>query len=367
MTYTGFVNGDNAGSLGGSLVFTTSATTSSSVGGYAITPSGLTSSNYTITFAGGTLNVSPAALTVTATTNTKVYDGTTSAAAIPAITGGTLATGDTANFTETYDTKNVGTGKTLTATGSVNDGNGGNNYAVTFITNTTGAITVRAITVSATSNTKIYDGTTSAVAIPTVTTGTLAAGDSGSFTETYDTKNVGTGKTLTATGSVNDGNGGNNYAVSFIADTTGAITARAITVTATTNTKIYDGTISAAAIPTVTGGTLAAGDTGSFTETYDTKNVGTGKTLTATGSVNDGNGGNNYTVSFIADTTGAITARDDHRDGNHQYQDLRRHHQRRSHSDGHRGTLATGDTANFTETYDTKNVGTGKTLTATGT
>ncbi len=158
-------------------------------------------------------------------------------------------------------------------------------------------------------------------------------GDSGSFTETYDTKNVGTGKTLTATGTVNDGNGGNNYAVTFVADTTGAITARAITVTATTNTKIYDGTTSAAAMPTVTGGTLAAGDTGNFTETYDTKNVGTGKTLTATGSVNDGNGGNNYAVTFIADTTGAITARAITVTATTQYQDLRRHHQRHGHSD----------------------------------
>ena len=78
---------------------------------------------------------------MTAATNTKVYDGNNQRRGAPTITGGTLATGDTANFTETYDTKNVGTGKTLTASGTVNDGNGGNNYAVTFVTNTTGAIT----------------------------------------------------------------------------------------------------------------------------------------------------------------------------------------------------------------------------------
>ncbi len=50
----------------------------------------------------------------------------------PTITG-TVVSGDTPNFTESYDTKNAGTGKTLTATGVVNDGNGGNNYAVTFV------------------------------------------------------------------------------------------------------------------------------------------------------------------------------------------------------------------------------------------
>src|ERR687887_36806 len=65
---------------------------------------------------------------VTAATNTKVYDATTSAAATPTITSGTLVSGDTANFTESYDNKNVGTGKTLTPSGSVNDGNGGNKH-----------------------------------------------------------------------------------------------------------------------------------------------------------------------------------------------------------------------------------------------
>ena len=119
--------------------------------------------------------VTAESITVTAATNTKGYDGTRSAAATPTITGGTLVTGDSANFTETYDSKNVGTGKTLTATGSVNDGNSGNNYTVTFVTNTTGAITARAITVTAATNTKTYDGTTSAAAIPTITTGTWPA------------------------------------------------------------------------------------------------------------------------------------------------------------------------------------------------
>jgi hypothetical protein len=57
-----------------------------------------------------------------------------------------LFPGDTAAFTETFDTPNAGTGKTLTPAGSVNDGNGGNNYAVTVATNSAGQIEVRAIT-----------------------------------------------------------------------------------------------------------------------------------------------------------------------------------------------------------------------------
>ena len=128
---------------------------------------------------------------------------------------------------------------------------------MTFVTNTTGSITARAITVTAAASTKVYDGTTSSTATPTITGGSLATGDTAAFSETFDTKNVGTGKTLTAAGSVNDGNSGNNYAVTFVANTTGSITARAITVTAATSTKSYDGTTSSTAAPTITAGSLA--------------------------------------------------------------------------------------------------------------
>src|SRR5258707_4595790 len=45
----------------------------------------------------------------------------------PTITSGALQTGDTTTaFSQTFDTRNAGTGKTLTATGVVNDGNSGN-------------------------------------------------------------------------------------------------------------------------------------------------------------------------------------------------------------------------------------------------
>ena len=60
--------------------------------------------------------------------------------------------------------------------------------------------------------------------------------------------------------------------------------------------------------PTITAGSLAAGDTAAFSETYDTPAIGTGKTLTPAGSVNDGDGGNDYAVTFVANTTGVINA-----------------------------------------------------------
>ena len=47
---------------------------------------------------------------------------------------------------------------------------------------------------------------------------------------------------MTPGGTVNDGNGGNNYACTFTPVTSGTITALAITVTAVADTKTYDGT-----------------------------------------------------------------------------------------------------------------------------
>ena len=54
---TGFVAGDDASDLLGTLVFSTPATAASPPGSYPITPSGLHSPNYTISFVDGTLTV----------------------------------------------------------------------------------------------------------------------------------------------------------------------------------------------------------------------------------------------------------------------------------------------------------------------
>jgi len=59
-TFTGFVNGDGPGNLTGSLALTTGATSSSPPGPYAIVPSGVTASNYAISFVNGTLTVAQA-------------------------------------------------------------------------------------------------------------------------------------------------------------------------------------------------------------------------------------------------------------------------------------------------------------------
>ena len=71
VSYSGFVSGDDATALGGTLNLTREV--GEEVGSYAITASGYTSSNYTIGYTDGTLDITPAALMVTAEDKTKVY------------------------------------------------------------------------------------------------------------------------------------------------------------------------------------------------------------------------------------------------------------------------------------------------------
>ncbi|NWJ45281.1 MAG: Ig-like domain repeat protein [Chloroflexi bacterium] len=66
VTYTGLIPGETANVLGGTLAFTTVAGATSVPGVYSVTPSGLTSSNYAITFLPGNLTVNKASSSVVA-------------------------------------------------------------------------------------------------------------------------------------------------------------------------------------------------------------------------------------------------------------------------------------------------------------
>ena len=89
------------------------------------------------------------------------------------------------------------------------------------------------------------------------------------------------------------------------------ITAVALPVAFPTDNRVYDGTISSAVVPVV--GALFGGDAigTAATQSFDTKHVGVGKTLSASGLVvSDGNGGNNYAISYVADKIGRASWRE---------------------------------------------------------
>ena len=74
-SYSGFVNGDTSASLTTQPTLSTTATASSHVSGnpYTIMASGAADSDYSITYATGSLTVTPAALTITPYNQTKAY------------------------------------------------------------------------------------------------------------------------------------------------------------------------------------------------------------------------------------------------------------------------------------------------------
>ena len=88
-SYGGFVNGDTTSVLSGAPGLTTSATVTSPVGIYLITATNgtLAATNYSFSFVNGTLTVSNAALTVTASNQSKIYGQTLAFAGTEFTTG----------------------------------------------------------------------------------------------------------------------------------------------------------------------------------------------------------------------------------------------------------------------------------------
>ena len=263
--------------------------------------------NYAVTLHSAAGTITPAALTISAVTDSKTYDGTMASAASPAV--GTLYGTDSVVATQAFGSKDVlGTdGSTLSVVSyTVSDGNGGADYLVSTTT-AAGTITLAALTISAVTDGKTYDGTTTSAASPAV--GTLYGTDSVVATQAFGSKDVlGTdGSTLAVVSyTVSDGNGGADYLVSTTA-AAGTITPAALTISAVTDGKTYDGTMASAASPAV--GMLYGTDTVVATQAFGSKHVlGTdGSTLSvASYTVSDGNGGADYLVSTTT-AAGTIT------------------------------------------------------------
>ncbi len=241
LTYT------TSGLIGGDVATgTLSRATGENIGTYLISLGSVTSgANYDTVLAAApvTFEITTRPITVTATTNSKEYDGNASALALPAITSGSLAFSDTANFIQTYSSVNFGSGITLTPSGSVSDGNSGNNYAVTFVASSTGSITKKALTLTGVSAlNKSYDGNAVAVLTGTAALNGIISPDVvsivGSPVGTFATSSVGT-STVTITGYSLGGASAGNYTLTT-PTVTAAITPRVITVTPDSGqTKVY--------------------------------------------------------------------------------------------------------------------------------
>jgi hypothetical protein len=348
----------------------TSSSPAVNVGSYVLDGSGLYSSQlgYDLAVTNGSLTINPATLTISTSDVSKVYDGTTVAAGTAVAAAGTqlFGTDSLSGGSFAFDDKNAGTGKTVTTSAvTVNDGNGGNNYTVTYADNTNGTINPFVVDLS---GSRVYDGTT-AVAAGIFTLGALTGTETLTLTGTGTVadKNVASGKAVTlGTLALGDGSNGGlagNYTL-IGGSQTADITQLGITVDATAADKVYDGTTTATAALASSG--ILAGDTVSFSGagTFDDKNVGVGKTVTVAGIAASGADVGNYSFNTTASDTADIsqlgitidaTAADKVYDGTTAA----------TAALASNGVIA-GDDIVFDQagaTFDDKNAGTGKTVT----
>ena len=158
VSYSGLVGADSASSLGGTLGYSGASQGSRNAGSYVITPNGLSSGNYAITFANGTLTTDRANLTLSAATDSRVYNGLAGSTAAPSAFG--IVAGDSLMaLSQSFDSANAGNRTLRVNSGySLNDGNGGNNYNVNLVS-ANGTITPASLTITANDATRIYNGT----------------------------------------------------------------------------------------------------------------------------------------------------------------------------------------------------------------
>jgi hypothetical protein len=158
--------------------------------------------------------------------------------------------------------------------------------------------------VGVTAANKVYDGTATAELTGDSLTGILNTDSVTLITGigTFSDKNIGTGKTVTATGYALAGPDSGNYDLMQPDSLTADITAATLAITyATANDKVYDGTTHTTLTADTLAGIMGTDDvyltngTGEFAD----KNVGTGKEVTATGFTISGRDSINYVLAGL--------------------------------------------------------------------
>jgi hypothetical protein len=348
---------------------------------------GTDASNYSILDASNpTASITPVGVTLSGyTAASRVYDGTR----IATVTGGSalgLLGGDavvTSTLSGLFDTKNVGTGKAVTLVGSALGGADGGNYLVISANALSANITPKTLTASAiTVSNKVYDGTATASFSGGVLSGKVGSDnvDLTAVTATFADKSAGSGKTVTISGGGLTGVDASNYQLtsSLSGTTTANITRLGITtIGITAQDKVYDQSASAtldttsASLRGVLAGdaTTVALDLSSVAGSFANKNVGVARAVTISGLALSGTDALNYTVSDASNALASITPVSVTLSG---YSAVSKVY------DGTRIAVVSGGTATgvlggdsvnasvLSGLFDTKNVGTGKSVTIVG-
>jgi len=252
-----------------------------------------------------------------ANSNAKVY-------ALERLTnpGGSASSGGTLSASVAWS-GSIATFKTLSTSSLALGGSAAGNYT---LTGASGAVTItpKALTLTGlTANNRTYDGTTTATLTGNAALQTAEVAGAGTSSDglpyTGDTVSVGGaaaavfadkhaafGKPVTVTGYTLAGAQAGNYSLTQATGLSASIAPLPITVAAVSASKTYDGSPTAAGLPTLNP-PLASGDTSSvLAQAFQDSNAAIHKTIIPIVTINDGNGGANYGVTQVNDNTGTI-------------------------------------------------------------
>ncbi|WP_042446548.1 beta strand repeat-containing protein [Azospirillum sp. B510] len=298
-TATGLKNSD---SVTGVNLSSSGTAATAGVGSYAITASaaqGSGLSNYTVTYANGTLTVDPAALTVTADAARKTYGDSATLTGFTAtgLKNSDSVTGVSLSSSGTAATAGVGS---YAITASAAQGSGLSNYTITYAD---GTLTVNpaALTVTADAARKTYgdSATLTGFTATGLKNSDSVTGVSLSSSGTAATAGVGS---YAITASAAQGSGLSNYTITY-ADGTLTVNPAALTVTADAARKTYGDSATLTGF-TATGLKNSDSVTGvslSSSGTVATAGVGS---YAITASAAQGSGLSNYTITYV---DGALT------------------------------------------------------------
>ena len=301
---------------------TYSDTVPTKAGNYTVKATFAATNNYTAATATADFTIAKKTLTVTATAENKVYDGSTKATVTNVVLSGKVGD-DTVSLNEkgmsaAFADANVGTGKTVTVSGLTLDNNENGNYKLPD------SITAKAsITQAAGSGTVKLDGWTygDTAKSPNVSSSTNPGSESSPITYQYKAKDAADDAytatiptdagtyTVKATFPEND-----NYAEAT-ATAEFTIGPKTLTVNVAAQDKVYDGTKTASLNDAALDGIVEADANSATLETsgvsaaFNDKNVGTGKSVTLSGSYTlSGDAAKNYTVAQPTGLKANITA-----------------------------------------------------------
>ncbi len=236
-SYSGFLNGDTAASLTTQPTCSSATTATTGVGIYPSSCSGASDPNYAISYVNGKVTISPAPITITASSDSMIYGGSVPVV-IPTVDGlqnneGSSVLGNVLCSTIATSVSDVGTYAT-SCTGASDP-----NYAITYV-NGSVRVTPAPVTVTASSDSMVYAGN-----VPTITptVNGLQNGQNASVLGTGLTCATQATTTAPVGGYTSSCSGGSdaNYAIEYVPGTT-SVTPAPLSITASSGSMTYGGT-----------------------------------------------------------------------------------------------------------------------------